>query len=108
MNKVLLASKDMTWNTPQNIIDLVRQIDPIHLDPCSNVTSIVGARVSWELGRDGDSLARSWACLGLVYVNPPYGREIKPWATKIVLEGVRCTEICALVPSRTDTVWFQS
>jgi hypothetical protein len=49
----------------------------------------------------------------MVYVNPPYGRKIKPWVQKCVNEAKRAkeesndTEIILLGPARTDTQFFQ-
>ena len=104
MNAALLSSKRMDWNTPANVIEKIRAFAPIGLDPCSNVTSKVGAKVSWLSG----GLEVSWTDYGLVYVNPPYGRALKEWAFKIIDEAHKGAEIIALVPARTDTKWFQS
>ena len=42
-------------------------------------------------------------------MNPPYGREIDDWVAKLVseYEAGNVTEAIALVPSRTDTQWWQ-
>ena len=42
-------------------------------------------------------------------MNPPYGREIEKWVRKLVAEydAGHVTEGIALLPARTDTVWFQ-
>jgi len=93
----------MDWNTPEEVLELVRKVAPIGLDPCSNVTSKVKASAAWLSG----GLEVDWGGFGLVYVNPPYGRELKQWAFKIIAEQNKGTEIIALVPSRTDTQWFQ-
>lgn len=114
--QVMTSSKNEHWNTPLVILDPLRQhLGPIILDPCSNKGSLVGAKVQWcgpEAG-DTDGLAESWQHNGLVYVNPPYGRKIKPWVKKCADQGALAkslkngTEIVLLGPSRTDTKWFQ-
>ena len=104
MNEALLSSKRMDWNTPEEVLELVRKVAPIGLDPCSNVTSKVKASAAWLSG----GLEVDWSGFGLVYVNPPYGRELNEWSRKIVDESQRGVEIIALVPSRTDTKWFQN
>lgn len=96
-----MSSDRLDWNTPERVLDLVRQVGQIGLDPCSNATSLVRASVEWVFG----GLDRSWRNYGLVYVNPPYGREIEPWI-------VRCAsgdgdEVVALLPARTDTRWWR-
>lgn len=108
MEKALLSSERMDWNTPREFLDLVRVFSCIGLDPCSNPNSIVGAATEWSLERGQDGLSASWTGHGLVYCNPPYGRQVKEWSLKIAEEGRKGAEIIVLVPSRTDTNWMQS
>jgi len=92
-----------------------QHLGPILLDPCSNPGSIVQAARSFcgPIAGDLDGLAETWQYNGLVYVNPPYGRKIKPWIKKCSDEGALAkkaqngTEIVLLGPARTDTKWFQ-
>jgi hypothetical protein len=109
MNAALLKSERMDWNTPQVIVDLVRAVGggEIKLDPCSNENSIVGAEVSFRFDHGQDGLKLPWYTDGLVYVNPPYGREIGPWIERCAKYGAE-TDVIALVPARTDTKWFQT
>jgi site-specific DNA-methyltransferase (adenine-specific) len=109
-DKVNVATTDETqhWCTPDNVLECVRKIAEIELDPCSNANSLVRARVSIELPNDG--LAADWIAHsrgGLVYVNPPYGRAIPRWTSKCAIESTSGVEIVALLPARTDTKWFQ-
>jgi hypothetical protein len=81
---------------------------PIMLDPCTTSDNPCFAQ-RW-LSVDG--LVQSWkaiAGLGLIYVNPPYGRELPPWVAKCCVEGrsFDC-EIILLVPARTDTAWYDN
>ena len=41
------------------------------------------------------------------FVNPPYGREIGKWTNKAVEEADKGKTIVLLIPSRTDTRWWQ-
>lgn len=107
INAGLMSSERPDWNSPEKLLERVRAFAPIGLDPCSNASSIVRAAVEWTFERDGDSLPKPWAGRGLVYVNPPYGREIVPFALKLALEGAFGTEIIALLPARTDARWWQ-
>lgn len=108
MEKALLSSERMDWNTPQNIVDLLSAMGGVGFDPCSNPHSIVQCQESCMLERGENGLLRPWASKGLVYCNPPYGREIAAWADKIAIEAVYFhSEIICLVPSRTDTAWMQ-
>lgn len=102
----MLSSADPSWCTPECVLERVRKLGPIGLDPCSNENSIVGAAKELRLPDDG--LSCPWDSHGLVYVNPPYGREITRWMQKCAAEYVlRGVEIVALVPARTDTKWWQ-
>lgn len=53
-------------------------------------------------------MERRWH--GKVYMNPPYGTDIVRWVDHLCWEfqAGRTTEAIALVPSRTDTKWFQA
>lgn len=108
MNPVHFSSERETWNTPEAVLIPVRQIAPIGLDPCSNEGSIVGAAVAWELERDGDSLLRPWDGHGLVFVNPPYGRSLGPWAEKVAQESKVGVEMAVLVPARPGSEWWRA
>lgn len=102
--RVFLSSDRQTWNTPRAFLDAIAPLGRIGLDPCSNATSIVRARVKWTV--DDDGLTRDWRGHGLVYVNPPYGNDLPVWVEKCELEAKRGVEIVMLVPARTDTRWF--
>ena len=78
------------------------------LDPCSPTdnprAAPVKARVHLTPGDDG--LALDWH--GRVFVNPPYGRELRAWVEKgrREVEERRAAVVTALVPARTDTGWW--
>ena len=97
------------WQTPGELLSkLYRVFGQFDLDPCSPTASRrlapVKARVHFTAEDDGLSLA--WH--GCVFVNPPYGRELKRWVAKAhrsVVEG-DAKAVVALVPARTDTGWW--
>jgi site-specific DNA-methyltransferase (adenine-specific) len=110
----MMSSACESWRTPPEVLDLVRQLAPIALDPCGCNGDVVGAAVSWRLQRDGDSLAKDWSLdplpmsAGLIYCNPPYGRKIGPFIEKCrETWEVGGRQVVALVPARTDAKWFQ-
>ena len=43
---------------------------------------------------------------GVVFCNPPYGREISKWVEKAYNENKKGIKIVMLLPARTDTKWF--
>ena len=93
--------------TPSAIVEaVIACLGAIDLDPCSNTGSPnVPAATHYTSAENG--LTRAWC--GRVYMNPPYGREIDDWVTKLCAEHIRpdgVDEAIALLPARTDTQWF--
>lgn len=104
----MFSSKTPEWRTPASVLDRVRRVGPIALDPCAHPQGLV--RAAREIRPPGDGLAEEWgvsAGEGLVYVNPPYGRVIVDWCGKCAIEHIeRGSDVIGLLPARTDTSWF--
>jgi len=85
------------WLTPPHIIKSLGKFD---LDPCAHPTQFYQtAREMISLPQDG--LATTWK--GRVWLNPPYGSQLKHWIEKLADHG----NGIALVPSRTEVEsWF--
>jgi len=106
---VHFSSDSSEWYTPPDIIErVVAVLGGIDLDPCSNSHYEPNVPATRHFTRDDDGLSQYWD--GRVYMNPPYGNVIADWIDKLVYEHLegRTTEAVALVPSRTDTVWFRA
>jgi phage N-6-adenine-methyltransferase len=103
---VHFSSETPEHYTPQIIIEAVIEcLGEIDLDPCSNKGKPnVPAAQHYTVADDG--LRKQW--LGKVYMNPPYGREISEWVSKLCQEhkAGNTAEAIALVPARTDTKWW--
>lgn len=119
-HKVLTSSRRRDWCTPLRVISILERIGvPILLDPCSNADSLVPAELKIREGDSPDGLEAPWMGLGygLVYVNPPYGREVGWWTKKAAMEIAfarlspaafdRGGGIVMLLPARTETAWFR-
>lgn len=109
--KTLMGSDSAEYLTPGWILDAVEKVAPIALDPCAHKRSDVYGRAMVMIVGSGDlgGLSASWSNmiatrLGLVFINPPYGRALKAWAAKMAAEP--CPQI-ALVPARVDTGWWR-
>ena len=90
------------WCTPQKIVDAAWRAlgGCIDLDPCSNVSSLVGARREIRLPADG--LAVKWT--GRVYVNPPFGRDLPRWVDKCRQSYIQnSASVVLLLPAAVDT-----
>lgn len=98
---VHFSSESSEHYTPSHIIEAVLEVfNPIFLDPCADPERRVPAEKHYTAEDDG--LSRRW--IHTVYMNPPYGREIDAWVDKFTKEDI--TEGIALMPARTDTVWW--
>ncbi|MFA4973283.1 MAG: DNA N-6-adenine-methyltransferase [bacterium] len=109
MNAALFSSASPEWLTPDWIISAVQDVlGTIDLDPCSNSKEFpnVPALTTFTKDSEPHPFNRNWR--GTVYMNPPYGRGINGWVGKLVYEynEGNVPEAIALVPSRTDTGWF--
>lgn len=97
-------------NTPLVVLERVRKVGPIILDPCSNPWSITNALIVRDGYEKGCGLEADWLALsngGLVFVNPPYGHgQMKQWAEKIAHEAKRGCEIIAIVKGDFSTQWW--
>ena len=100
---VHFSSKTDLWYTPQDFYDKLDAEFCFELDVCATDDNHKCAKY---FTKETDGLSQDWQ--GVVWMNPPYGREIKAWMEKAYRSCVenRATVVC-LVPSRTDTAWFQ-
>jgi len=96
----MVSSAKQDWCTPACVLERVRKVGPIELDPCTSAENPCGAAAYYQL----NGLDLPW--WGLAYCNPPYGRELPRWAKKVVEEAQSGVEIIMLAASRTDTRWW--
>jgi len=100
---VHFSSANCEWATPQWLFDALDREFGFTLDPCATAGN---AKCKRFFSRADDGLRQSWAG-EVVFMNPPYGREIAAWMRKAwesALHGGD-TVVC-LVPARTDTNWW--
>lgn len=106
----LMSSARGDWQTPDCVLERVRKVAPIGLDPCTSPENPCGADYCSTPLLGGDGLLADWTAFHapgrLVYCNPPYGRGIGAWVEKCHDEYMRGGEVIALLPARTDTRWF--
>lgn len=101
------SSERHDWQTPDEVLERVRKVAPIWLDPCTVAENPTGAHI-W-IAPPTDALAMEWSenGSGLTYINPPYGRALGAWSERIAMEAAMRREIIALVPARPETQWFR-
>lgn len=101
------TSDSYEWYTPPEIITAtLKVLKTIDLDPCSNCDSNPNIPAKQCFTKTTNGLNQPWR--GTVYMNPPYGREIKEWIAKLHdhYQTGMVTEAVVLTPARTDTQWF--
>lgn len=121
-NKAYHSTARDDYVSPPQIIERVRAVGPIALDPCAgNVATHGVINIRWgrhctETGGYGDGLTHDWARAveigggGLVYSNSPYGgrgRVIDRWVEKYIAEAEHGVEIIGLVPASTGSWWWR-
>lgn len=99
------------WTTPPALLEKLYPIFGIFdLDPCSPTKNRKHAPVKARLyfTEQENGLTLPW--VGTVFVNPPYGGQLKTWIAKAAQEARtnHAPTILALIPARTDTrAWHE-
>lgn len=103
INKGLFTSNTDLWATPQDFFDELNKEFCFTLDPCATKENAKCKRFfTKEMGIHG-GLGQSWDN-EIVFVNPPYGREISKWIKKA--SEANGGVVVMLIPARTDTRYF--
>lgn len=102
MNKaVMFSSRKDLWGTPQTFFDELNKEFHFTLDVCALPEN---AKCTVYYTTEMDGLSRKWE--GVVWCNPPYGREIGKWVKHGLDASYKGATVVMLLPARTDTKWF--
>lgn len=102
MNKdVMFSSATDNWATPQDFFDKLNAEFHFDLDVCADE---INHKCDKYYTKEQDGLCMPWK--GIVWCNPPYGREIGKWVRKALFASVGGSTVVMLIPARTDTKWF--
>jgi phage N-6-adenine-methyltransferase len=103
-HEVHFSSATPEWATPQDLFDRLNSEFKFTLDPCCTHEN---AKCKKHYTKAEDGLSKDWTG-EVVFMNPPYGREIGRWIAKARNESAkfRGATVVALVPARTDTAWW--
>ena len=99
---LMFSSKDNSWETPPSLFNILDMEFNFTLDPCCTKQT---AKCKKFFTKEEDGLIQDWS-KDIVFVNPPYGREIGKWVEKSYNEAKKGAKVVMLIPSRTDTKWF--
>lgn len=98
------------WQTPDNILERVRAVfgGDIDFDPCGDPGRPVAC--NYFVHARGEDGLGEWPEMyaGTAFVNPPYGRALRPWARRIVVAAAEGWEIITLTPARPGTLWMRT
>jgi len=100
--KVHFSSKSNEWNTPDDLYNILDNEFNFTLDPCTNGENNKCNRFYTE---KENGLIQDWS-KDIVFMNPPYGREISQWIEKAYNESLKGSKVVCLIPSRTDTKYW--
>lgn len=102
-DSVHFSSESNEWATPQDLFNKLNEKYMFTLDPCATKEN---AKCDNFYTKQDDGLLQDWRD-EVVFMNPPYGREISKWIEKAYTESLNgdCIVVC-LIPSRTDTKYW--
>jgi len=89
----------MNWETPQWLYNKLDYEFGFTLDPCSDKNNHKCDKYFTE---EDNGLNQDWNG-DIVFVNPPYGRELKKWVKKASETN---SVVVMLIPARTDTTYW--
>lgn len=99
----LMTSNSEEWETPEWLFDRLDSMFGFDLDACATAENAKCARYYTKAD---DGLAKPWG--GVVWCNPPYGRELPKWVRKAYKEAQNGACVVMLIPARTDTAIWKS
>ena len=96
--EVMFSSQTDLWATPQDLFNELDNEFGFTVDVCALPEN---AKCKQYYTPEMDGLKQEWT--GVVWCNPPYGRQIGKWVEKAAKSTCR---VVMLLPARTDTWWF--
>lgn len=101
INRGLFSSNTDLWATPKAFFDELDEEFGFDVDVCAVPEN---AKCQLFYTKEDDGLSKEW--IGVVWMNPPYGREIGKWVEKARKSADNGATVVCLLPARTDTKWF--
>lgn len=95
------SSQTDLWETPQDFFQALDEEFHFTLDACA-LPENTKCRRYYTPEQDG--LSQYWD--GVVWCNPPYGRQVGRWVEKAAESAGAGATVVMLLPARTDTAWF--
>lgn len=99
--ELMFSSKSDNWETPQYLYDELDSEFHFTLDPCADDQN---HKCGMYFTKEQDGLKQEWT--GVVFCNPPYGREVGRWVEKAYNSARGGCTVVLLISARTDTRYF--
>lgn len=106
MNSALMfSSKKQDWETPSKFFDEINSKYHFSFDLAANIQNAKCQKFYTPLD---DSLNQDWEKIkGNMFLNPPYGRDLKKWVKKAAETSLEPNQfLVMLIPARTDTSYW--
>lgn len=104
--KASVKSNKDDWETPQFLFDSLNKIYHFSYDLAANS---LNTKCEKYFTKQDNSLIKDWHEIdGNLFLNPPYGRDLKHWVKKAYEESLEKADgnIVMLILSRTDTSYW--
>lgn len=101
INPGLMSSNTDQWATPDYLFNGYNQVYNFTLDACASDWNY---KVNNYYTEEDNGLEQPWT--GVVWCNPPYGRQIKHWIKKAYESSLDGATVVMLIPARTDTAYW--
>lgn len=102
INPALYSARKEDWPTPWELFKQINERFAFTLDPCATEAN---AKCQKFFTQEQDGLIQDWG-KEVVFMNPPYGRNIKAWMHKAKISAEAGATVVCLVHARTDTRWW--
>jgi len=102
ITSVHFSSVSNEWETPDDLYRSLNERFKFTLDPCCTHEN---AKCEKHYTMAENGLVQDWST-DIVFLNPPYGREISKWIKKAYLESEKGATVVCLIPARTDTSYW--
>lgn len=100
-NLGLFTSTTDEWPTPNDLFEELDREFGFDLDPCADE---LNAKCARYFTKNDDGLSQEWR--GKVFMNPPYGRQMRFWIEKAWSSSLGGATVVCLIPARTDTSYW--
>ena len=103
-DSVHFSNNSNEWETPIALYSELDKEFSFTLDPCAIPEN---AKCIKYYTKKDNGLSKDWSG-ERVFMNPPYGKEIKYWVEKAYKESLNGAIVVCLIPARTDTSYWHN